>query len=143
MDETGFYILLGLFVVSAIVAGVWSWEWRKQRRTVGAASSWPLTEATIESGAIEIVNGTGKQPIRLPVFAFSYHVADDYYAGRFSLSYLNIDADDLIQRLTGRKIQIRCDPHSPDIWFIPDEQIEGCKVEQKMGPHMIKLYPSE
>lgn len=144
MDETGFYILFGLLGIVAIVAAIWIWELRGQRRQIQSAVSWPITEATIESGAIEEVSNIGgRTPMFLPVFAFSHHVADNYYSGRFSLSHLNTDADELIRRMIGRKIQIRCNTSSPDMWFIPDEHIEGCKVEQKLGPHLVALYPKE
>lgn len=103
-----------------------------------------MTEATIEAGKLEAVQDSSvRSPIILPVFAFSYQFDGNYYSGRFSLSHLNTDANELIQRLTGQKLQVHCDPSSPDAWFIPQEYIEGCKVEQKMGPHVIALYPQE
>ncbi len=145
MDETGVYLISGLVGVVALIAGVWICERRRQNRRVQLAHSWPITEATIEAGKLEAVQGSSaRSPIILPVFAFSYQFDGNYYSGRFSLSHLNTDdADELIQRLTGQKLQVRCDPSSPDVWFMPQEYIEGCKVEQKIGPHMIALYPRE
>lgn len=142
MDETGAYILSGFLGVIAVIAGVWTWEWRRQRHHIQVAHSWPMTEATIQAGKLEAIQDSSvRSPIILPVFAFSYQFDGNYYSGRFSLSHLNTDANELIQRLTGQKLQVHCDPSSPDAWFIPQEYIEGCKVEQKMGPHVIALYP--
>ena len=145
MDETGVYILSAFLGVIAIIAGTWVWERRRQFHRVQVASTWPIAEATIESGGLEAVQDSStKSPIILPVFAFSYQFDGNYYSGRFSLSHLNTDdANELIQRLTGQRLQVRCDPSSPDVWFIPQEYVEGCKVEQKIGPHTIALYPRE
>jgi hypothetical protein len=140
MDQTGIYICLGILTLFGAIA----WWWRRQHLRVEMAQTWPAAEATIESGALETVKDSNpRSPIILPVFTFSYQVADEYYSGRFALSHLHTDADDLIQRLIGRKLQLRFNPSSPDIWFIPDTEIEGCRVEQKMGPHLIALYPKE
>jgi len=43
--------------------------------------------------------------------------------------------------MVGHRLRVHYDPRRPKIWFIPDERIEGCKVEQKMGPHVMALYP--
>jgi hypothetical protein len=39
-------------------------------------------------------------------------------------------------RMIGRKLQVRYDPARPDVWFIPDALIGGCKIEQKLAPHL-------
>ena len=144
MDQTGIYISLGtLSVIGAIVITA-IWWWRRQTRNIETARSWPAVEATIESGTIEAVqDSSARAPIVLPVLAFSYQALGNFYAGRFSLSHGNTDADELIQKLIGRKLQVRYDPSAPDKWYIPDEQMEGCKVEQRIGPHVIALYPRE
>jgi len=49
----------------------------------------------------------------------------------------------LIDRMIGRKLVLCYDPARPDRWLIPDEMIDGYKVEQKMGPHLVGYYPSE
>lgn len=106
------------------------------------ARSWPAVEATIESGTLEHVkDSSARAPIVLPVLAFSYQALGTFYGGRFSLSHLNTDADELIQKLIGRKLQVRYNPSEPEKWYIPDEQIEGCEVEQRIGPHVVALYP--
>jgi hypothetical protein len=45
--------------------------------------------------------------------------------------------------MIGRKLIVYYDPAHPDRWLIRDEMIEGCKVEQKMGPHLVGLYPND
>jgi hypothetical protein len=44
-------------------------------------------------------------------------------------------------RMVDRKLNVRYDPEQPANWFIPDDIIEGCKVEQKMSSHLIRYYP--
>lgn len=141
VDETGVEITLGLLGVIAVVGAValgLRW-WR--RKGVEKAEGWPAAEATLESGGLEEV-AQGRS--RLPTFAFSYQVAGKYYSGRFALVPYPTDAErSLIDRMIGRKLQVRYDPRHPELWFIPDKMIEGCKVEQKMGPHVIGFYPKD
>jgi hypothetical protein len=67
-----------------------------------------VVEATIESGALEHVkDSSARAPIVLPVLAFSYQALGTFYGCRFSLSHLSTDADELIQKLIGRKLQVR------------------------------------
>ena len=123
---------LALGVVSALI--VW-WIWQKLR--LRKAADWPTTEATIESGAIEVVARNRYTTVELPVFSFSYSVGTEYFGGRFALlPYITDPGDSIIQRMIGRKLRVRYDPKHRDVWFIPDELIEGCKVEQKVGPHL-------
>jgi len=139
MDETGVQITLVLLGLVAIVVAVAIGWWWRQRKRVEETEGWFQTEATIESGGLE---GTAQGRARLPTFAFSYQIAGKYYSGRFALLRHTADPDrSLIDRMIGRKLQVRYDPRRPEVWFIPDKVIEGCKVEQKVGPHFIALYP--
>jgi hypothetical protein len=137
MDETGVQIILGILSLGVAAAIAIGWWWRKQQSRVESAKHWPVTEATIESGKLE---GATEGRIVLPTFAFSYHVDGEYYSGRFSLIPQG-GSEDIIQRLVGCKLQIHYDASAPRSWFIAEEQIEGCKVEQPIGPHTIALYP--
>jgi hypothetical protein len=140
MDETGVEILfaaLGVIIALAIIS---LWWWQKQERMVEAAREWPAAEATVQSGGLEPVR-EGKAI--LPVFAFSYQVGGKYYSGRLGLARSDRDPESLIQRMIGRKLQIRYDPSHPEVWFVADDEIEGCKVEQKIGPHFVALYPRD
>ena len=84
------------------------------------------------------------EPVVLPVFAFSYVVKGEYYSGRFALMpYTNDPGPSLFGRMIGRKLEIAYDARNPEAWFIPDELIEGCKVQQKLGPHFAVLYPKD
>ena len=44
--------------------------------------------------------------------------------------------------MPGHKLQVHYNPQQPKLWFISDELIEGCKVAQKIGPHVAALYPT-
>ncbi len=70
--------------------------------------------------------------MELPVFAFSYVVGEEYYAGRFALWAKGDRADTLIREMVDRKVLINYDPGRPERWFIPEKLIEGCPVEQKL-----------
>jgi hypothetical protein len=140
MDQTGVDITLGLLGVVMVVVIVFAWEWRRQRRSVEEAATWPIAEATIESGAMEQATDTRAV---LPMFAFSYQIGGQYYSGRFGLMPTNTDSQALIDTMIGRKLPVRYDPLRPEVWFIANERIEGCKVEQKLGPHLVGLYPKD
>ena len=43
--------------------------------------------------------------------------------------------------MIGRKICIHYDPQHIGTWFIPDELIEGCKVEQDLSPDVVNFKP--
>jgi hypothetical protein len=43
--------------------------------------------------------------------------------------------------MIGRKLQVSYDPRRPEAWFIPDEYIEGCTVEQQLSPHLVNFEP--
>jgi hypothetical protein len=49
-------------------------------------------------------------------------------------------AESLIDHMIGCKLPLRYDPNYPEMWFIPDEFIDGYKVEQKIGSHVIHDY---
>jgi hypothetical protein len=104
MDAIGISVL-GMVLSIPIVLFVW---WRWQRARVDKAKQWPSTEATIQTGAIEVVAQTRFNPVRLPAFAFSYHVRDEYYSGRFALLPYTVEYDEsMIDRMVGRKILVR------------------------------------
>ena len=145
------YTLLGVIAVvaSAVLIAVAAWivSGYRQRKLVQDAREWLLTEATINSGALESMQGTNKAV--LPTFAFSYQVSGEYYSGKFSLmpkrAFFPSEArraflESMIEGMIGRKLSIRYNPRQPDAWFIPEERIGGCKVEQRIGSHMILRY---
>jgi hypothetical protein len=139
VDSTGVAILAGIFVFAFGVAAIFAvWWWRK-RLEVEEARQWPRTEARVESAALE---PTAESRALRPTFSFSYEVAGESYSGRFALLRpRTVDRESLLVNMVGHKLQVHYDPRHPRIWFIPDELIEGCEVEQKMGPHLMALYP--
>ena len=142
MDATGIGILaVMLSILFPIFLFLWG-RWQKSKLT--KAKQWPRTEATIQTGAIEVVAPTLGSVIRLPVFAFSYQVGGEYYSGRFALMPYTVQYDDsLVNRMIGRKLLICYDSAHPDRCLIPDDMIDGYKVKQKMGPHLLDYYPSD
>ena len=139
--------LVSVIVVVASAIGisiaVWIASLYRQRKILQEAREWPPVEARVESGALEATQETNK--VVLPTFAFSYQVAGDYYAGRFALMPekrfpSQALTQSIIDRMIGRKLLVRYDPHHPEVWFIPEEFIEGCKVEQRIGVHAIHCY---
>jgi hypothetical protein len=118
------------------------WLWRRSRAK--KAIHWPATEGTIESGGMEVVANVRGNKVTLPVFAFSYRVQSGYFSGRFALLPYITDPDPhIIERMIGRKLQIRVDPQNAKAWFIADDLIEGCRIEQKLSPYAINLKPAE
>ena len=137
MDSTGIGILLMVLTVPVL----WLVWWRWQVAKVEKAKQWPTTEATVQSGAVEVVASTRSSTVGLPAFAFSYQVGGEYYSGRFALMPYTVKYDEsLIGRIIGRKLVVCYDPAHPDRWLIRDETMDGYKVEQKMGPHLVGLY---
>jgi len=140
MDNT----LLGVVLVAAVALLVtiiaWVISWYRQRELVQQAGQWVPVEVTIESGALEGTHESGK--VVLPTFAFSYQVSEHYYSGRFSVR-ANLSkelAESMVAQMIGRKLLLRYDPDHPELWFIPDKLIDGYKVEQKIGSHVIHDY---
>ena len=156
MDATGMGILaVMLSIPFPIFLFLWG-RWQKSKLT--KAKQWPKTEATIQTGAIEVVAPDLGSAMRLPVFAFSYQVGGEYYSGRFALMpytgeyysgrfalmpYTVQYDDSLVNRMIGRKLLICYDSAHPERCLIPDDMIDGYKVKQKMGPHLLDYYPSD
>ncbi|MGA3213167.1 MAG: hypothetical protein ABSD20_17835 [Terriglobales bacterium] len=131
-----------VIILCLAVAFIGWWEWQRSR--VKRTDGWPTAEATIESGAVELVHSSSDVGIRLPVFAFSYKAAGEFYSGRFALlPYIVDPGPSIVERMLDRKLLVRFDPNHPESWIIPDKLIEGCKVEQKVGPHLMHLYPTD
>lgn len=143
----GVIVVVGSALFIAVAAGVVSW--RGQRKLVQEAREWPATEARIESGALERTHESGR--VILPTFGFSYQVSGEYYSGKFSLlpkrAFSSEAREALVgsmESMIGRKLLLRYNPRHPDAWFIPEERIDGCKVEQRIGSHMFNSYrPSD
>jgi len=141
--ELLFVVLVVGGAVSAAVAA-WVMSQYRQRKMVQRAGQWLPVEATVESGALEGTQETNR--VVLPTFAFSYKVSDQYYSGRFCLAARlpRSRAEAIIRQMIGRKLLLRYDSERPEEWFIPDESIDGYKVEQKLSSHVIHDYsPSE
>jgi hypothetical protein len=138
-------LLAVVFVVAgsvAVAVTAWVVSLYRQRKLLEQAEQWIPAEARIESGALEGTYESGKT--RLPTFAFSYQVSGEYYSGRFSLLPKAFPTKEIIEsiidRMSGRKLLVRYQPDHPEVWFIPDEFIDGLKVEQKIGSHLIHDY---
>ena len=99
-----------------------------KRRTKDSAD-WSETEATIQSGEIELAERVGHIGQRLPFFAFSYVVDNEYYSGRFGLRVAEDQAKALVREWINTKITIQYDPQHPSIFSVPDElPVDGFRV---------------
>jgi hypothetical protein len=91
---------------------------------------------------MEVVARQKYGKVELPVFNFSYQVGAEYFGGRFALlPYTTDPGSSVIERMIGRKLRVRYDPRHAQSWFIPDELIEGCQVEQELSPHLVNFRP--
>lgn len=140
MDKTGIAICIMCLAVAGILGAWWWWE----RKRVHDAAGWPFTEATIGASALEVVASSRYGSVKLPVFSFDYQVGGQYYSGRFALKPFTEDPkESLLDRMIGYRLQVHYDPRHPQVWYVPEKIIEGCKVEQKMGPHVFRFYPRD
>jgi hypothetical protein len=140
MDNALLGVILAVFGAVSVAVVAWLVSQYRHRRLALEAAQWIPVEATIESGALEGTNESGK--VVLPTFAFSYKASDRYYSGRFCLR-ANLSralAESMIGKMIGRKVLVRYDPERPGVWFIPDKLIDGYAVEQKLGAHVIHDY---
>ena len=133
-----FVLLYGLLTLIALVSW-WQWQVRRRER----AAQWQETEATIQSAGIETVRQTRGGGVNLPVCAFTYVVGSEYYSGRFSLAPASKPTEYPTDTLVNRKLPVRYDPDHPENWYIPLDRFDNCVLEQKMRPHLIRLYPKD
>ena len=140
MDKQLLVVVVIVGSALSVAVAAWAVSQYLQRKTIRSAGHWLPVEARIESGALEGTQETSR--VVLPTFAFSYKVSDQYYSGRFSLSahLPRPRAEAIIGQMIGRKLLLRYDPERPEEWFIPDESIDGYKVEQKLSSHVIHDY---
>lgn len=137
-----FRLIVSIALLGIVCAVPARWIWRRSQAK--KADSWPTADATVESGAIEVVFRDKGSKVELPVFSFSYKAAGGYYGGRFALlPYITDPGMSVIDRMIGRKLLVRYDPQRAERWFIPDELIEGCRIEQNLSPHLVNLKPLE
>lgn len=115
--------------------------WRNKR--VETAQTWPATEATVQSGAMETVASSRAGDVRIPCFAFSYVVNGEYYSGRFGLLPNFGSGDAVLDRMKNRKFQVHYDPANPEIFYIAGEQMEGCDIEQRLSDRLVDMYPKD
>ena len=112
----------------SITGAVW-WALRRVR----TAEQWPTTEATIEGGTFETVPSSGgsRKPLKAPVLGFSYQVGGEYFSGRVALmEFFDDSGEEIIRRMTLKKLQIHYDPQDSTRWFI-DDKIAGCRIMQE------------
>jgi hypothetical protein len=138
---TNINLLIDLALLTMPAASLVYWLWRRSRSR--SAMKWPDTQGEIQSGSFEVVAHNKYGDVRLPTFAFAYQAGGQYYGGRFALlPYITDPGESVIERLIGKKVQVRYNPKREEEWFIPTEYIEGCKVEQRLSPDLINYEPS-
>lgn len=137
MQDVGYAIML--LTVVAFSASI-VFKNVSRLNAVKKTKSWPVVEATVRSGNVEVVRHLRFGDIQLPVFEFSYVVRDQGYSERFALSMFSEPVDSLMNKMVGRRVTVQYDPASPAICYVPGEKIEGCRIEQNIGS-MVRLYP--
>lgn len=115
-----FVNILAIIVVGAALLYRFGKPYVAKRRTRNAAE-WPVTEATIQSGKMELVERIGHLRARVPFFDFSYLVEGECYSGRFGLRMEEDSGTKLVREWVGTKIKVSYDPRRPDIFCVPDE----------------------
>lgn len=131
-------------IVFLVAAAVSVGSWLLRRRRAHDARNWPSTEATVETGQRAVVAHFKGVPVELPVFGFSYNASGERFSGRFALEpYITDPGDSIVTRMIGHRLQVRYNPAKPAMWFILDQLIEGCRVEQKLDPHFFSLPPKD
>jgi hypothetical protein len=122
----------------------WSIRYFWKRSQVKASVKWSSAEATIQSGNKQAVYHSRYGSLTLPCFAFTYVVAGEYFSGEFSLDIREENAADAATRdFVNRKFNIHYDPKKPEHWYIPDSEIDGYEVHQKLDPSLVELYPKD
>lgn len=120
--------ILAIIVVGAALLYRFGKPYIAKRQTRNAAE-WPVTEATIQSGKMELVESIGHLRQRVPFFDFSYLVEGEYSSGRFGLRVEENRGTTLIRKWVGARIEIRYDPKHPDVFSVPDElSIDGFRI---------------
>jgi hypothetical protein len=109
------------------------------------ARGWPKISATIHSADMEVMELDEKTDIMLPCFTFSYVAAGENHSGRFSLfTDGKEEGESVAKKMVQRTIEIQYNPRRPSAWYIPNKNIEGYEVEQKMSQHLMEnLYPKD
>jgi hypothetical protein len=132
--------VIGVLLVSAFPAlFIARMVWRNGR--VEKAQTWPTTEATVQSGEMEVVASGRGGDVSIPCFAFSYVVNGEYYSGRFGLLPNFGNPDQVLERMKDRKFRVHYDPSKPDTYYVPGEQMEGCDIEQRLSDQLVNIYP--
>ena len=120
-----------IFIALAVVGGLFALVvmiMRGQKRAE-QAKRWPTAEVTIQSAGMELVNWGGRSKVELPVYAFSYVVAGEYYSGRFSLQAGEAPPSGTLKwELVGTKTTVHYDPKRPSTFSFADGLIAGCGV---------------
>jgi hypothetical protein len=109
--------ILAIVVLGAALLYRFGKPYVAKRRTRNVAE-WPVTEATIQSGKMELVERVGHLRERVPSFGFSYSVQSEYYSGRFGLRVEEDRGMTLVREWVGSKINVRFDPERPDIFCL-------------------------
>jgi hypothetical protein len=108
-----------------------SWQQDRLQRKI---QQWPMTEATIEGGTFQTIQGSNnpRTPLKAPVLSFSYHAGGDYYSGRVALmEFFDDEGAEIIQRMTLKKLEIYYDPEDSARWYFDDDRIAGCRIRQE------------
>ena len=121
-------VLAIVAVVAALVYRFGKPYYRK--RQARNSASWLDTEATVQSGKMELVERVGHFRERVPFFDFSYVVNSEYYSGRFGLRVDEDRGNRLIREWIGAKVNVRYDPERPTTFCLADDLlVDGFRTD--------------
>jgi hypothetical protein len=115
--KVGALVLVG---IGALIVFLRYFSWKESQAQ--SAKTWPMTEATVQSGEMETVASSRGGDVTIPCFSVSYVVNDEYYSGRFRLLPDFGFCDAVLNKMKDHKFQTHYDPSKPEAYYIPGEQ---------------------
>ena len=92
--------------------------WRRN----AIAKTWPMTQATVESGAVT----TDEAPFSHAEIAYSYSVANNYYSGFHERVFVTKEAAwRFIDAFKGKAVVVNYNPQEPGISTLTDAALRG------------------
>jgi hypothetical protein len=129
-------VLVTIFLLANVVIVI-----RRQPVSANKAASWPVTEATIQTMRVVYVpDGRATRP--LDVGDFSYTVSDEYYSGTLAVSSSFSTGNAAPRDLINHKIQLRYNPHKPEQFSVPQQEIGGFLLDPYDGAGLDE-YPMD
>ena len=124
-----------LFVTNHAIAGftvwivggtvIWSVARVIESRRKAAASSWPVTQGTVESGSVSVDGGgEGQRRFYNVELCYSYLVANEYWAGILERAFEEENqAYDFVDAMKGKALLVHYDPENACTSHVPEASL--------------------